>query len=56
MRKNAFYIRYASGASFSASLLAVNGLLTGEMDEKLCVTDKYELPIASGMKLLFTNF
>lgn len=34
IKKNAFYIRYASGASFSASLLAVNGLLTGEMDEQ----------------------
>lgn len=34
VKKNAFYIRYASNASFSASLQAVQGLLTGEMNEQ----------------------
>ncbi len=34
IEKNAIYIRYASNNSFSASLDAVNGLLSGEMDEK----------------------
>lgn len=34
VKKNAFYIRYASNASFSASLKAVNGLMTGELNEQ----------------------
>lgn len=34
VQKNAFYIRYASNASFSASLKAVSGLLTGELNEQ----------------------
>ena len=34
VQKNAFYIRYASNASFSASLKAVGGLLTGELNEE----------------------
>lgn len=34
VEKNAFYIRYASNASFSASLKSVQGLLTGDMDEQ----------------------
>ena len=32
--KNAYYIRYASNASFEASLEAVSGLMTGEMNEQ----------------------
>lgn len=32
--KNAIYIRYASNNSFLASLEAINGLLSGKMDEK----------------------
>lgn len=34
IEKNAFYIRYASNGSFSGSLQAVKGLLTGEMREE----------------------
>ncbi len=34
IEKNAIYIRYASNNSFSASLVAVNGLLSGEMNEQ----------------------
>lgn len=34
VKKNAFYIRYASNASFAASLKAVSGILTGELDEQ----------------------
>lgn len=33
IEKNAFYIRFASNGSFSGSLQAVKGLLSGEMDE-----------------------
>ena len=33
VKNNAFYIRYASNGSFSGSLQAVNGLLSGQMDE-----------------------
>lgn len=33
-KKNALYIRYASNASFAASLKAVSGLLTGELNEQ----------------------
>lgn len=33
VQKNAFYIRYSSNHSFTASLLAVRGLLSGMMDE-----------------------
>ena len=32
--KNAFYIRYASNASFSASLKVVSGLMTGELNQQ----------------------
>lgn len=39
--KNAFYIRYASNASFSASLEAVSGLLTGELNEQQAM-EKFE--------------
>ena len=38
IENNAFYIRYASNGSFSGSLQAVNGLLSGRMDE----TQAYE--------------
>ena len=34
IQKNALYIRFASNASFSASLDAVQGLMTGEMTEQ----------------------
>lgn len=34
VKKNAFYIRYASTPSFSASFKAVSGLLTGQMNEQ----------------------
>ncbi len=34
IEKNAVYIRYASNNSFAASLRAVSGLLSGEMDEQ----------------------
>lgn len=33
-KKNAFYIRYASNASFAASLKAVSGIMTGELNEQ----------------------
>lgn len=33
IEKNAFYIRFASNGSFSGSLQAVKGILSGEMDE-----------------------
>lgn len=33
IKNNAFYIRYASNGSFSGSLQAVKGLLSGQMDE-----------------------
>lgn len=33
VQKNAFYIRYSSNHSFTASLMAVRGLLSGSMDE-----------------------
>lgn len=33
-KKNAFYIRYASNASFAASLKAVQGLMTGQLNEQ----------------------
>lgn len=33
VKNNAFYIRYASNGSFSGSLQAVNGLLSGKMNE-----------------------
>lgn len=33
-KKNAFYIRYASNASFAASLEAVSGIMTGELNEQ----------------------
>ena len=33
-KKNALYIRYASNASFAASLKAVQGLMTGELNEQ----------------------
>lgn len=32
--KNAFYIRYASNNSFSASLKSIQGMISGKMDEK----------------------
>lgn len=38
IENNAFYIRYASNGSFSGSLQAVKGLLSGQMDE----TQAYE--------------
>ena len=38
IQNNAFYIRYASNGSFSGSLQAVKGLLSGQMDE----TQAYE--------------
>lgn len=34
VKNNAFYIRYASNGSFSGSLQAVKGLLSGQMDER----------------------
>lgn len=33
-KKNAFYIRYASNASFAASLEAVSGIMKGELNEQ----------------------
>lgn len=39
IENNAFYIRYASNGSFSGSLQAVKGLLSGQMDE----TQAYEV-------------
>lgn len=39
IENNAFYIRYASNGSFSGSLRAVKGLLSGQMDE----TQAYEV-------------
>lgn len=40
-KKNAFYIRYASNASFAASLEAVSGIMKGELNEQQAM-EKFE--------------
>ena len=49
IKKNAFYIRFASNGSFSGSLQAVKGLLSGKMDETQAY-NVFKKEVTSGAK------